>query len=110
VIARPRNRALAVSRFVPYKSVRLAIEACAAAGVPLTVAGKGPEEASLRELTVELKADVEFDAPAARAFVVNGVPEAVLIGPDGHILWRGHPQGEAGSGSLESRINDSLKK
>ena len=40
-----RTRALAVSRFVPYKSVALAIEACAAAEVPITVAGKGPQEA-----------------------------------------------------------------
>jgi glycosyltransferase involved in cell wall biosynthesis len=56
-----RTRALAVSRFVPYKSVALAIEACAAAGVPLTVAGKGPEEQSLRELAAALKADVEFE-------------------------------------------------
>jgi glycosyltransferase involved in cell wall biosynthesis len=58
---RPRTRALAVSRFVPYKSVRLAIEACAAAGVPLTVAGKGPEEESLRALVADLKAEVEFE-------------------------------------------------
>lgn len=56
-----RTRALAVSRFVPYKSVALAIEACAAAEVPLTVAGKGPEEQSLRALAAELKADVEFE-------------------------------------------------
>lgn len=56
-----RTRALAVSRFVPYKSVALAIEACAAAGVPLTVAGKGPEEQSLRALAAELQADVEFE-------------------------------------------------
>ena len=56
-----RSGALAVSRFVPYKSVRLAIEACAAASVPLTVAGKGPEEQSLRELATELKAEVSFE-------------------------------------------------
>lgn len=56
-----RSGALAVSRFVPYKSVRLAIEACAAAGVPLTVAGKGPEEESLRELAMKLKAEVSFE-------------------------------------------------
>lgn len=56
-----RSGALAVSRFVPYKSVRLAIEACAVAGVPLTVAGKGPEEQSLRDLARELKAEVSFE-------------------------------------------------
>lgn len=56
-----RTRALAVSRFVPYKSVALAIEACAAAGVPLTVAGRGPQEQALRALATELGADVEFE-------------------------------------------------
>jgi hypothetical protein len=56
------------------------------------------------------KAGVGFDAPAARAFVVNGVPEAVLIGPDGRILWRAPPLGWGGAGSLESRINEALKK
>jgi len=58
---RERGRALAVSRFVPYKSVGLAIEACAAARMPLTVAGKGPEEAALRALAAHLGADVEFE-------------------------------------------------
>ncbi len=56
-----RTRALAVSRFVPYKSVALAIEACAAAEVPLTVAGKGPQEQELRALAAGLGADVEFE-------------------------------------------------
>ena len=56
-----RTRALAVSRFVPYKSVALAIEACAAAGVPLTVAGRGPEEQALRSLAAERNADVRFE-------------------------------------------------
>lgn len=56
-----RSRALAVSRFVPYKSVALAIEACAAAGVPLTVAGKGPQERELRQLAADLGANVSFE-------------------------------------------------
>jgi glycosyltransferase involved in cell wall biosynthesis len=56
-----RARALAVSRFVPYKSVALAIEACAAAEMPITVAGKGPQEQELRALATRLGADVEFE-------------------------------------------------
>lgn len=56
-----RAGVLAVSRFVPYKSVRLALEAAAAAGVPITIAGKGPEEAALRSLAVELKAEATFE-------------------------------------------------
>ena len=31
----------------------------------------------------------DFEAPAARAFGVNGVPEAILIGANGRLLWRG---------------------
>jgi thiol-disulfide isomerase/thioredoxin len=51
-----------------------------------------------------------FDAPAARAFGVFGVPEAILIGPDGRILWRGHPLDKSGGKDLQSRIEDALKK
>jgi glycosyltransferase involved in cell wall biosynthesis len=57
----PRERALAISRFVSYKRIRLALEACAAAGIPLTIAGRGPEEGELRQLARDLKADVEFE-------------------------------------------------
>jgi len=56
-----RTRALAISRFIPYKRVDLAIEACARAEVPLTVAGRGPQERELRELAARLGADVEFE-------------------------------------------------
>ena len=51
----------------------------------------------------------DFEAPAARAFVVTGVPEAVLIGPDGRILWRGHPLDKSNGKDLKSRIEDALK-
>ena len=51
----------------------------------------------------------DFEAPAARAFVVSGVPEAVLIGPDGRILWRGHPLDKSDAKDLKSRIEDALK-
>ena len=37
-----RSGALAVSRLVSYKKIDVAIEACAIAGVPLTVIGSGP--------------------------------------------------------------------
>jgi glycosyltransferase involved in cell wall biosynthesis len=39
-----------VSALVPYKRVDLAIEACRLAGVPLTIVGRGPQEARLRAL------------------------------------------------------------
>jgi RNA polymerase sigma factor (sigma-70 family) len=52
----------------------------------------------------------DFDAPAARAFVVFGVPEAILIGPDGRILWRGHPLSNSGGLDLKSRIESAVAK
>jgi RNA polymerase sigma factor (sigma-70 family) len=59
--------------------------------------------------TGEKKA-VGWDAPAARAFVVHGVPETILIGSDGRILWRCHPMATEGGRSLEARINEALTK
>jgi glycosyltransferase involved in cell wall biosynthesis len=41
--------ALVVSRLAPEKGVDVAIDACAAAGVPLLIAGDGPERAALQE-------------------------------------------------------------
>ena len=54
--------------------------------------------------------DSDFNAPAAGAFVVSGVPQAILIGPDGRILWRGHPLGNVGGQNLKARIEAELKK
>jgi thiol-disulfide isomerase/thioredoxin len=51
----------------------------------------------------------DFDAPAARSFVVSGVPEAVLIGPDGRIRWRGHPLEQFSGKNLKVLIDDALK-
>jgi glycosyltransferase involved in cell wall biosynthesis len=47
---RPREGLLVVSALVPYKRVEDAIEASGSLGLPLTVAGAGPEEARLRAL------------------------------------------------------------
>src|SRR5262249_53989275 len=52
----------------------------------------------------------DFDAPAARAFVVSGVPEAILIGPDGRILWRGHPLNGGGQSDLKARIEAAMRR
>ena len=50
--------ALVVSRLAPEKGVDVAIAACRLAGLPLVVAGDGPELAALRELAGE--GDVRF--------------------------------------------------
>ena len=52
---RPRSQvaersALVVSALVPYKRIEVAIEACQIAGVPLTIAGEGPDRARLERL------------------------------------------------------------
>jgi glycosyltransferase involved in cell wall biosynthesis len=47
---RPRAGALMVAALSPYKKVDLAIQACAAAGLPLTVVGTGPERDRLAAL------------------------------------------------------------
>lgn len=51
----------------------------------------------------------DFDAPAARAYGVSAVPEAVLVGPDGRILWRGHPDGDPVGGDLRARVERALR-
>ncbi len=51
---------LAVSRFVPYKRLDLAIGAAAAVGLPLVVAGSGPGEAALRALAADAGVPVRF--------------------------------------------------
>jgi glycosyltransferase involved in cell wall biosynthesis len=52
--------AVAVSRFIPYKRLDLAIRACRQVGLKLVLAGAGPQEAALRDMASELKAEVEF--------------------------------------------------
>ncbi|MET0602611.1 MAG: glycosyltransferase, partial [Baekduia sp.] len=53
-------RALVVSRLAHEKGVDLAIDACARAGLPLTVCGDGPLAAQLREHAAATDADVAF--------------------------------------------------
>lgn len=57
-----------------------------------------------------LEEAVGFEAPAVKAFQVQGVPESILIGPDGRILWRGHPLATNEGQSLESRIEKARLK
>jgi glycosyltransferase involved in cell wall biosynthesis len=59
--ASDRRGVLAVSRFTPYKRLDLAIDACALAGMPLTVAGSGAQEADLRSRARAAGADVHFE-------------------------------------------------
>jgi len=58
--AEPRRGALVVSRLAPEKGVDVALEACARASIPLTIAGDGPERAALEACARRLGADAEF--------------------------------------------------
>ena len=46
----PRRGALVLSRWIPYKRIDLAIEACVLVGMPVTVAGSGPQRHVVEEL------------------------------------------------------------
>lgn len=58
--APPERFALVVSALVPYKRVDVAIDACRIAGVPLKVAGGGPEREALERFAAASGAQVEF--------------------------------------------------
>lgn len=62
--------ALVVARLAPEKGVDVAIDACRLAGVPLVVAGDGPERAALSE-----RAALRKRPPAAGARVGAGGPQ-----------------------------------
>ena len=81
---------LAVSALVPYKRLDVAIRAAAAAGVPLTIVGRGPEEERLRQLAGTVKAAVTFTGwlgddeirdhyRACRAVVMPGVEDFGMV-------------------------------
>jgi glycosyltransferase involved in cell wall biosynthesis len=75
---RPSARCLVVSALVPYKRIDVAIDACRRAGMPLTIIGKGPEEARLRALagpTVQFLGWRSDDAVRA----CNQQPTALLL-------------------------------
>lgn len=52
--ALPSEFLLGFSRFIPYKRLELAIEAGVATGLPVVIAGAGPDEAKLRAAADEL--------------------------------------------------------
>lgn len=56
----PSDFILGASRFVAYKRLDLVIEAGAALGIPVVLAGAGPEESRLRAIAASRTADVRF--------------------------------------------------
>ncbi|WP_067242005.1 glycosyltransferase [Microbacterium resistens] len=64
----PDTFLLGFSRFIPYKRLDLAVQAGAAAGVPVVLAGAGPDEERLRAFAAE-------HAPGAVSFVRSPGPD-----------------------------------
>ncbi|MFJ3958951.1 glycosyltransferase [Arthrobacter sp. NPDC090010] len=56
----PQEFVLGVSRFIPYKRLDLVLATGAAAGLPVVIAGKGPEEEHLRMLASQSSVPVHF--------------------------------------------------
>jgi glycosyltransferase involved in cell wall biosynthesis len=56
----PDSFVLGASRFVPYKRLEVAIEAGVAAGLPVVIAGDGPDEARLRSIADQHPGVVTF--------------------------------------------------
>jgi hypothetical protein len=50
-----------------------------------------------------------LDTAPARAFGLESVPVSFLIGPDGRILWLGHPLAKVSGMDLLDRIRETLK-
>jgi hypothetical protein len=51
-----------------------------------------------------IKYPIALDGSAAGTYGVNGIPDAVLVGSDGKVVWAGDPRGLP-----ESQIEESLK-
>lgn len=61
-----RDYLLGVGRWIPYKNFDLMIEVAAEAGLPLVVAGSGPEETRLRRLAAAVRVPVTFEVRPSR--------------------------------------------
>jgi glycosyltransferase involved in cell wall biosynthesis len=71
--------ALAASRLSPEKGLGTAIEAAALAGVPLRIAGVGPDAAELAGLAERLGAPVEMLGPVARGGMAELLAGAAML-------------------------------
>jgi glycosyltransferase involved in cell wall biosynthesis len=73
------SHALVASRLSPEKGIDAAIEAAAATGIPLRVAGEGPAAADLAALAGRIRAPVEFIGRLERASVARELAGAAML-------------------------------
>ncbi|MET8088638.1 glycosyltransferase [Micromonospora sp. NPDC005220] len=57
----PREYLLGVGRWIPYKNFDLIIQIAEAAGLPVVIAGSGPEETALRRAAERVRVPVTFE-------------------------------------------------
>jgi glycosyltransferase involved in cell wall biosynthesis len=62
----PRDYLLGLGRWIPYKNFDLIIEIAEAAGLPVIIAGSGPEEENLRKAAEKVRVPVVFEVRPSR--------------------------------------------
>ncbi|MFV0633105.1 glycosyltransferase [Demequina sp.] len=67
--ALPERYVLGASRFIPYKRLDLVVRAGEVAGMPVVLAGQGPQEASLRSVAAHARVDVHFEIAPSDAML-----------------------------------------
>jgi thiol-disulfide isomerase/thioredoxin len=50
-----------------------------------------------------------WESPAARAYVIQGVPTTLIIDRDGRIVWRGHPLDQTDGQDITTRIEAAIR-
>ncbi|HEX6974381.1 MAG TPA: glycosyltransferase [Vicinamibacterales bacterium] len=108
------ERFVIVSALVPYKRVDVAIEACRRIGAPLSVVGRGPEEARLRQIAgpgVEFlgwRSDDEVRAlyRSARAVLLPGTEDFGMVPVEAQAC--GAPVVALGRGGARETVIDGL--
>jgi thiol-disulfide isomerase/thioredoxin len=52
---------------------------------------------------------VGWKSPGITGYAITAIPHSILIGPDGKIIWRGHPMAADDGPDLSARIEAALK-
>ncbi|HWN26077.1 MAG TPA: glycosyltransferase [Actinomycetospora sp.] len=77
--ALPHDYVLGASRFIPYKRLDLTIRAGEAVGLPVVLAGGGPEERALREIAATARVPVHFVVDPSDALLYSLYQRATVF-------------------------------